>query len=239
MIDRIDVALLPRDAIASPRSDCYIVIDALRATTVIAVLFARGLRELTVVEGTADARIRRKPGELLLGEEHGLRPQGFDFGNSPVELMQADVREKSAVHVTTNGTSAIASVAACGPTVAGSLVNISAVIAHVSSYRSVAVVCAGNARGSVFSLEDFAVAAAYIQRLAAANPGAKLSDTAKLARALENPESLIAASEHAAITYSLGFSEDIQLASTADAAPSVPLVTEYGPGWAVLIDRAG
>lgn len=227
--------MTPAEAHLLPRTSAYVVIDALRATTTMAVVFHRGLARLTVVSSVEAARAARTGGVLLLGEEGGVAPEGFDFGNSPVELAAADVAGREAIHVTTNGTAALCSVATLGPTYAGALVNLSAACGELGKYESVTFVCAGNARGRLFSLEDFAVAAAFVRALRTDNE-VELGDAAHLALGIERPELLIPASEHAAVSRDLGFESDIELAMWQDAAPSVPFVREFGDGWAELVD---
>lgn len=220
-----------------PAADSYVVIDALRATTVMAVLFHRGLLSLRAVGDLELARyLATSTGALLLGEVGGLPPTGFDFGNSPVEVARADVTGRPAVHYTTNGTAALASVSRLGPTFAGSLVNLGIIANYVHSSERVTLVCAGNGRGTHFSLEDFAVAAAFVQRLEGAEPGATLGDAAAVAIRLPRPELLVSQSEHATLLRNLGLEPDIDFAAWPDIAPSVPFVTEFGDDWALLED---
>jgi 2-phosphosulfolactate phosphatase len=41
---------------------------------------------------------------VAIGEDHGLRPDGFDLPNSPVEVAAADLRGRSVVQRTSAGT---------------------------------------------------------------------------------------------------------------------------------------
>ncbi len=221
-----------------PASDCYLVVDALRATTTIAALFANGLRRLHVVADIAAARKQREhEGMLLFGEQGGLKPEGFDYGNSPAEAASLDVRDGEATLMTSNGTVALCAVAGRGVTVSASLANASAVVAFARGHSRVTVVCAGNGGARRFSLEDFAVAAALVRGLIVDAPAAERGDAASLAARLAAPESLISTSEHAAITRNLGFAADIEFAQQRDIAPCVPLVVQHGDGWADLENR--
>ena len=69
-----------------------VVVDVLRAFTTAAYAFAAGARHVYLVAGVDEAlafkAASRRPGD---GEEHGRRPAGFDFANSPTELAAADV----------------------------------------------------------------------------------------------------------------------------------------------------
>jgi len=83
-----------------------IVIDVFRAFTTAAIAFDRGATQITLVAEADDALElhRNGVGDLLMGEVDGKRPQGFDFGNSPHEISQADVAGKSLVQSTRAGT---------------------------------------------------------------------------------------------------------------------------------------
>jgi len=82
------------------------VIDIIRATTTMSVLLAGGCREIIIAEDKARAFLYKKifKDYLLCGEEGGLPPEGFDFGNSPLEYSKMDPYGKGIILKTTNGT---------------------------------------------------------------------------------------------------------------------------------------
>ncbi len=107
-----------------------IVIDVIRATTTLAVVFDRGCARVLVAGDIPEARafVAGHPGRYLLaGESGGLRPPGFDFGNSPVELASAPLAGRELVFCTTNGTRALRASAGARAILAGSLRNAEAV----------------------------------------------------------------------------------------------------------------
>ncbi|MEA2070857.1 MAG: 2-phosphosulfolactate phosphatase [Asgard group archaeon] len=65
-----------------------IIVDTLRASTTIPVLFARGIKEVFVVKTLAEMDYYRKELEnpLVVGERNCLPLPSFDFGNSPNQL---------------------------------------------------------------------------------------------------------------------------------------------------------
>jgi 2-phosphosulfolactate phosphatase len=66
-----------------------IVIDVLRAFTTSAVLFSLGIESLILVSSAEEAfALRGQYGYLLEGENNGVKIEGFDFGNSPTELLR-------------------------------------------------------------------------------------------------------------------------------------------------------
>lgn len=82
-----------------------VVIDVIRAFTTAHYAFVGGAREIRLV-ATADAALLLKqhdPSLLLAGEIDALPVAGFDFGNSPDEIRQSDVRDRTLVQRTTNG----------------------------------------------------------------------------------------------------------------------------------------
>jgi 2-phosphosulfolactate phosphatase len=169
---RLDVAFLPAD-VRQPETSVCIVIDALRASSTIATLFGRGVREVVVAGEIDEARRLHAglPGALLCGEEGGLPPAGFDHGNSPVEFAGMELVGRAVVMATSNGTRALAALAGARAVFVGSLLNLSAcaraarAAASASDAESITVVCAGTELGTRFSLEDTTVAGAFVERL--------------------------------------------------------------------------
>ena len=135
-----------------PTVDVWLVIDVLRATTVIVRWFELGGRELYPTD-TPDAARRlahdleqegRNP--LLMGEENAITPQGFDLGNSPLDLTRelAAARE-CAVMATTNGTKALLRAAETGvPVFAACIRNASSALGCALSRGSrIGLLCSG------------------------------------------------------------------------------------------------
>ena len=235
---RIDVAMLPAEALAIG-GDCFVVVDVLRATTTIATLFGRGLRSLLVVEDLEVARERgRSEGRLLLGEVGGLRPHGFDYGNSPAEVAPGSFAGQDAVLFTTNGTRALCALAPRGNVFAGAIANCSAIARAARGSDHVVVACAGQAAGLRFGQDDFFAAGVIASRIVQLTPGAETGDATKLAMELaaspERVRSGLRDSEHGQITAALGFGADVAFALEADSSAVAPRVTRWGPGWALL-----
>ena len=87
-----------------------VIIDVFRAFTMESYAFSRGAARIYPVGDSGEAYPRREetPGILLAGERGGVRQPGFDFGNSPFEVMQADLQGKTLVHTTSAGTQGVA-----------------------------------------------------------------------------------------------------------------------------------
>lgn len=86
--------------------DTVVVIDVLRSFTTAAVALARGASSIYPVEGIAAAAMlaEKIPNSLSIGAIGGGDPApGFDFGNSPSQLMKADLAGKNIVLSTAAG----------------------------------------------------------------------------------------------------------------------------------------
>ena len=108
----IKMGSLVRDA--REAEGTVIIIDVFRAFTTAAIAFDHGATQITLVAEVEEARDlhSRGIGDLLMGEVDGQRPEGFDFGNSPYEVSQADFTGKSVVQTTRAGTVGVAAAAA-------------------------------------------------------------------------------------------------------------------------------
>jgi 2-phosphosulfolactate phosphatase len=95
-------------------SGAVAVIDVFRAFTTAAVALANGASRIIMVGAVEEALALREHGlgQICMGEVGGHAPPGFNFGNSPHELSQADVAGKTIIQRTSAGTQGI--VAAAG-----------------------------------------------------------------------------------------------------------------------------
>jgi len=87
-------------------NDTVVVIDVLRSFTTAAVALANGARAIYPVAdmATAVTLLGRMPQSVSVGAVVGGDPvPGFDFGNSPSQLMQADLAGKTVVMSTAAG----------------------------------------------------------------------------------------------------------------------------------------
>jgi 2-phosphosulfolactate phosphatase len=86
-----------------------VVIDVLRAFSTAAYALAAGAESITLVSEADEALTLKMqtPGALVMGEVHGLPPEGFDFGNSPTEIVQHDLRGTHLIQRTSAGTQGV------------------------------------------------------------------------------------------------------------------------------------
>ncbi len=102
------------------------VIDTIRATSTIVTIIGCGGGKV-IVAGSKNEALTLKElfkDSVLCGEEGGLPPRGFDFGNSPLELSSMDLKDRTFILMTTNGTQSILKAANCLKVYALSILNL-------------------------------------------------------------------------------------------------------------------
>jgi 2-phosphosulfolactate phosphatase len=112
-----------------------VVIDVFRAFSVACYAYARGARRIIPVAGieTALTLKREHPEYLAIGERGGRKVEGFDFGNSPTEISQTDIRGKTLVQTTSAGTQGLTNATQADVVLTGSLVNAAAICEYIES----------------------------------------------------------------------------------------------------------
>jgi 2-phosphosulfolactate phosphatase len=139
------VAFLPSELSWRP-SGAAVVIDVLRATSVIAQAIAAGAAEVIVCGEIDDAFAlaeRQAPRPLLCGERSCKPITGFDLGNSPTEYEARQIAGKRLIMTTTNGTRAVIAAAGFDLIFAASFTNRSAVVGQLVGQQDVSIICAG------------------------------------------------------------------------------------------------
>jgi 2-phosphosulfolactate phosphatase len=220
---RVRVGLTPAEPTAGTVA---VVIDVLRATSTICAALANGYERVICAGEVDEARALAagRDDSALAGERGNVRPEGFDFGNSPRELAAGAPSRPTLVLTTTNGTRLLLAAASrCETVLVGSLLNFDAVVAAVraSGAPDVAILCAG-VEGA-FAIDDAYVAGAF-----AAAVGGDPDDAAvaavRLAGAFASDEDGIAGGVSAANIRAVGLDADIPWCarrSVLDVAPRI------------------
>lgn len=114
-----------------------IVIDVIRAFTTAAIAFEQGVENIIFVSASDEAfRLRRsEPSLLIMGEENGLPPEGYDFGNSPWQVSNADLHGRTMVHRTSSGTQGVVGCRHCDNIYVSSFVIAASTIAAIRASR--------------------------------------------------------------------------------------------------------
>jgi 2-phosphosulfolactate phosphatase len=145
-----------------------VIIDVFRAFSLACYMADRGASRILPVGDIATAfRLKKEiPGALLVGERFERKPDGFDFGNSPKELMAANLEGKTVIHTTSAGTQGITHARQADEIITGSFVNAQAIYNYIV-YRNpviVSFVCMGY-RGMEHADEDDLLAEYLSNRL--------------------------------------------------------------------------
>ena len=130
-----------------------VVIDLLRATSVISTAFHYGVKEIIPVQTLEEAlTYKGKPNHIVAAERNAELMEGFDYGNSPFHYMNEEVKDKTLALTTTNGTKAL-KLAKSKHTITASFVNFDAVIKYlIAQNKDVVLLCSG--WKGLFNLED-------------------------------------------------------------------------------------
>ena len=154
----IDIQLVPIPPTPSLLLNrVIVVIDVLRATSVIVHAMSQGAEEIIPVKTVEEAFQMIKaflPGSTLLGGERGgQKIEGFDLGNSPREYAAEKVRGKRLILTTTNGTKTFHDVSSRNKIMVVSFLNIGAVAQKCFEMDKDLLLYPSGEEGS-FSLED-------------------------------------------------------------------------------------
>lgn len=126
-----------------------VIIDVFRAFSLECYLYDMGVKEIRPIGSVEDAFAlhEKLPGSVLIGERHGKKCDGFDFGNSPSTVLRSAVEGKTILHTTSAGTQGIVNATGASEIITGSLVNAKAVAAYIKKKNpeTVSLVCMGNA----------------------------------------------------------------------------------------------
>ncbi len=110
-----------------------VIIDVFRAFSVACYAYDAGASSI-IATGEVDKALALKSiykNSVLVGERDEKKVPGFDFGNSPTELLGADIKGKTVIHTTTAGTNGLVSAKNTGEIITGSLVNTSAIVRYI------------------------------------------------------------------------------------------------------------
>ena len=166
----MDIRILELIEGAKRAQGLTVIIDVFRAFSLECYLFARGARSILPVGDISEAYAlkREDPSRVLIGERHGRRCEGCDFGNSPSQTAGFDFTGRTVVHTTSAGTQGIANALNADEIITGSLVNARAIAAYIRARapREVSLVAMGTE--GVRSADEDVLCAEYIRARAAA-----------------------------------------------------------------------
>lgn len=232
-------------ALARQLNAVAIVVDALRASTTIAALFAHGACRVQVVARVEEARALalRQPDALLVGERQCERLPGFHLGNSPLEVLASPPLDgRTVIFTSSNGAQRLTACAGADRILVGTVSNARAVAEWTRPYaaaasRPVVLIAAGKFPEEDFvSSEDEAACAYLAERIGLPITADSRADFAYWQRELilQGLEPIFHSSRHAQRLLEIGYAEDVLFCARADTLAALPVVA----GSVCLDDRS-
>ena len=214
-----------------------VVIDVLRATSVITTALENGAREVIPVKTVEEAQNLYAQCDtaktLRGGERNALKIEDFDLSNSPLEYKKKVVEGKTLILTTTNGTNAINNIIGADEVVLACFRNGAAVVEHIVGLshrgsRDIVIVCAGTE--SHFSLDD-GLCAGMIIELLKQQTEVETDDLGLLLHRFynESKDNLFGALSgcyHLKRLFMLGFYDDIKFCLETNCVQTVPVLKD-------------
>jgi 2-phosphosulfolactate phosphatase len=141
-----------------------VIIDVFRAFSTACYVVRNGARVIIPV-GDVDLAYQLKeeyPDYILMGERQGKILPGFDYGNSPTEILNIDFSGKTVIQTTSAGTQGFANAHNADELITGSFVNGEAIVNYIKKRapQNVSLVCMGV--GAVKPNDEDSLCAKYI-----------------------------------------------------------------------------
>ncbi len=167
------------------RNSVCAVIDTITATSSITTMFGSGCGKIILSKEVNEAFQLKNilKDYLLCGEENGLKPEGFDYGNFPLEFSKINLKDKNIIFKSTNGTLSFFELIEARHVFAVSLLNLAYSVRIISELalkenKDVFIVCSGT-KGRI-TYEDVYTAGLLIKYLIQLTDS-DLSDSARVA----------------------------------------------------------
>lgn len=202
------------------RGKVAVVVDVLRATSVIVTALANGARWVKTVATTEEATGLRSENVVLGGERFALPPEGFDFGNSPLDYTKENILNKGIVLTTTNGTLAVSRCGSADEVLIGAFLNQRILADYlIRQEKPVELICAGT--NGEFSLDDF-LCVGMICRTIQSSGSLVFDDLGQLAiqtwdSAKADIHYALSGSTHYNVLRTKGFTKDLDYCLTPDS----------------------
>ena len=219
---------------AVQRRDAVIVIDVLRCCSTIVIALANGAKGVISAKTLREARTLHEnhPEFVLAGERGGLKPKGFDLGNSPLEFSSEKVMGKHIILTTTSGTKAIALSKNARWVLIGAFLNAKAVAEaalKIAEREGIGISLALSGRKRRFSLEDFICAGAIAESLPiekVEQSDASFAALLTFQQARVSLNNVIQRGYHAQYLKSIGLKKDVEFCCQTNVFEIVPFLKE-------------
>ncbi|MDX1285013.1 MAG: 2-phosphosulfolactate phosphatase [Draconibacterium sp.] len=151
---------------AQKATGIVVIIDVFRAFSTACYAIEKGITKIYPVGNIQSAYNfkEQNPDYILVGERNEQKPKGFDFGNSPSQLLDGMLNGATTmVHTTSSGTQGIANAINADEIITGSFVNAGAIIRYIQQKQpnTISLVCMGYA--CEYPTEEDTLCAEYIK----------------------------------------------------------------------------
>ena len=168
-MNKIEVCLAPKlfDNY-SIENKIVVVVDILRATSIITTMFQNGLAKLIPVSTIEEAKQLKDEGCLVAAERGGKKLDFADFDNSPYTFTKEKIQGKTIVYSTTNGTNTINLAKDCEKVILASFLNLSSVSNYLINQKNDVLILCSGWQGD-YCTEDTLFAGALSEKLLQSN----------------------------------------------------------------------
>ena len=210
--------------------DIVVVIDVLRATSAIVTALHYGVKDIIPVASVEEALEYKARGYITGAERDGQVVEGFDFGNSPYAYMNPELKGKTVVLTTTNGTKAIQIASAKSKVVIGCLNNLDLLCDWLIEQHQNTLVLASGWKDKV-NLEDTICGGAIADILLESRKFRADEDSTVAAKfifrsAREHLMSFLRSSSHRRRLIKLNIQKDVKYCLTLNTVPCIPILQD-------------
>jgi 2-phosphosulfolactate phosphatase len=222
--------------------ELVVVIDVLRATSAICTALENGVDRIKPVASVTEAQQWQAEGFIGAAERNGEIVEGFDLGNSPLAYIERaeELKGKTVVLTTTNGTKAIDIASEKNRVVIGSLNNLNAICNWLVE-QDENILILGSGWKDKFNLEDTICAGAIADQLIESGRFKADEDSTVAAKfiyrsARDNMFAFLRASSHRRRLRRLNLNEDVKYCLTPNNLSTIPILED---GFLVRLEETG
>lgn len=135
-----------------------VVVDVFRAFSTSYYIHSNNPVRYILTDSISEAKDLKSSidNSLLIGERNGIKIEGFDYGNSPTEIMEQDFTKQTIIHTTSAGTKGLIKQPINNEVIVGSFVNVKAIIDYIytNKIEKVNIYCTAK-KDSLYGEEDY------------------------------------------------------------------------------------
>jgi 2-phosphosulfolactate phosphatase len=210
-------------------SEVMVIIDVFRSSTAIVSFLDNGAKYIVPCKSTEDVRKLKNmglimEGAILVGEEMGVTPKGFNLNISPSAIRKELIQNKVLIFSSTNLTRILHYCSSAKIVLIGGLINAKAIAKYLEIIgpKDVGIVACGVLPLQMVTLEDIIGAGAIAHKI----DKGEFSDTAIMSCLVyQNSKwkELIYSGYVAKYLTKIGFEEDVRFCLQEDVSNTVPI----------------